>query len=376
MKKWLFVLLLAGVLACSENELQEPVFHADTNPEKLSDWGQVVSTNEQLVLARDVTPYDLNTPLFSDYAHKLRTVWLPAGTSAEYREDEVFEFPVGTVITKTFYYNVDGQQNSKQVLKTLALEGLPDNALPLQNVRLIETRILARRKDGWVALPYVWNQDQTEAILKRAGDIKRLTLVAADSETEFAYLVPDTNQCAGCHATNNTTRKIQPIGPKARHLNRDFAYSNGSENQLVRWQNVSILKDAPAPLLAGKNAVWTDERESLEARTRAYLDANCSHCHNKVGPADTSGLHLEPSDPIGPNFGICKLPIAAGTGTGGRQFGIVPGDPDQSIFSYRVESDNPAEMMPELGRALVHTEGAALIRKWIAQLEGSCGASL
>ena len=28
--------------------------------------------------------------------------------------------------------------------------------------------------------------------------------------------------------------------------------------------------------------------------------------------------------------------------------------------------------MPELGRSLVHAEGVALIRDWIASLEGKC----
>jgi hypothetical protein len=31
-----------------------------------------------------VTPYDVNTPLFSDYAAKYRTVWLPPSTSVTY----------------------------------------------------------------------------------------------------------------------------------------------------------------------------------------------------------------------------------------------------------------------------------------------------
>jgi hypothetical protein len=51
-----------------------------------------------------VLPYDLNTPLFTDYAHKLRTVWMPKGQSAVYNAENTFDFPVGTIISKTFYY--------------------------------------------------------------------------------------------------------------------------------------------------------------------------------------------------------------------------------------------------------------------------------
>ena len=101
----------------------------------------------------------------------------------------------------------------------------------------------------------------------------------------------------------------------------------------------------------------------MDERARSYLDINCSHCHNKVGPADTSGLLLEPTDKVGPSLGLCKLPIAAGTGTGDRKYGIVPGKPDESIFTYRMKSVIPSEMMPELGRSLSHAEGVALIEQ-------------
>jgi hypothetical protein len=71
-------------------------------------------------------------------------------------------------------------------------------------------------------------------------------------------------------------------------------------------------------------------------------------------------------------MGVCKPPVAAGGGAGDLQYGIVPGDPDSSILHYRVASAKPDEMMPELGRSLVHEEGVALIREWIGTLTGSC----
>ena len=42
--------------------------------------------------------------------------------------------------------------------------------------------------------------------------------------------MPNTNQCKGCHEDD----MFKPIGPQARHLNRDFAYAEGAENQLAR----------------------------------------------------------------------------------------------------------------------------------------------
>lgn len=376
--------LLTTALACAPGANHQasgtgaPTFHENNNPPFLRDWGQLLIRDNALQLAKTATPYDLNTPLFTDYALKLRTVWLPNGQSASYREGQVLDFPVGTVITKTFYYPIQQGQSDKTVLKQKAPVALQNHALPLHNIRLIETRILAHRTEGWVAFPYVWNAEQTEARLQRTGAIIPLSLLdltkgqQLSTRQDFSYIVPDANQCAGCHATNNTTRKIIPIGPKPRHLNRTFSYERGSENQLIHWQQTGLLQNTRTPEAAPRNANWQDESASLNARARAWLDINCSHCHNEQGPADTSGLHLEPQTPIGPNLGLCKLPVAAGAGTGNRLFDIVPGAPEQSIFIYRMASTNPGAMMPELGRSLAHQEGVALVSAWISALDGTC----
>ena len=72
-------------------------FAASAYPAHLSEWGVIGVAGERLTLGEGFLPYDLNTPLFSDYAHKLRAVWLPPGTQAHYSADGVFDFPVGTI---------------------------------------------------------------------------------------------------------------------------------------------------------------------------------------------------------------------------------------------------------------------------------------
>lgn len=352
------------------------VARPDGNPDLLSEWGQLGASNGRLELAEGVVPYSLNSSLFSDHAHKLRTVQLPAGAEpAAYDPDDVFEFPVGTVITKTFYYPLS-EADPPDATRVLRDEPDPSSLadpLDLATVRLIETRVLVHRADGWHALPYVWNPEQTEATLKRIGDLVRLTLVDNDAETPFTYVVPDANQCANCHATNHTTGAIQPIGPAARHLNREVDLGSGASSQLAAWRDLGLVGELPAAEDIPQAAVWNDDSVSIDARARAYLDINCAHCHNSDGPADTSGLFLEPATRLGTEVGVCKAPIAAGSGTGGRSVGIAPGEPDESIFVYRMESTNPDEMMPEVGRSLVHAEGVELISAWIETLTGSCG---
>ncbi|MEZ5897006.1 MAG: SO2930 family diheme c-type cytochrome [Parvularculaceae bacterium] len=365
------IVLLALVAACSPRTPPGPVAHLEGYPERLSDWRLMNIKNDTLTLAAGVKPYDLATPLFTDYALKLRTVFVPDGTAATYSVDDAFDFPVGSIISKTFYYRQYAPDWTGEVV---LVDGpvFANGALPLSDVRLVETRLLVRRADGWVAIPYVWNDDQTDAVLRRTGEVAPLILHRPDGrEDAFNYIVPNQNQCAGCHAVNNTTRALAPIGPKARHLNKASSFAAGL-NQLDDWRASGLLRGDFTADTAPNNVDWSDDAQPLDARARAYLDANCSHCHSNVGPADTSGLDLRPSVAFGPAYGECKTPVAAGGGSGGRPFDIVPGDPDRSIFAYRLETTEPGAMMPELGRSLSHEEGVALIRAWIAAMDGGC----
>lgn len=343
------------------------------DPPTLREWGQVQLSGGSLVLGEGVMPYDLNTPLFSDYAHKLRTVWMPRGTQARYREGEVLDFPVGTVITKTFYYPVEDGAAEQSVLRETDAEYFAGDRLPLDNIRLIETRVLVHREAGWEAFPYRWNDDQRGAELARIGGIIGMDLTRSDGSSEpFNYVIPNVNECASCHATNSNEDAIRPIGPKVRHLNREFSYDGGARNQIAHWSEAGLIAGAPDDVTTlPMNAAWGDRAAGLAQRARAYLDINCAHCHSPIGPADTSGLSLEP-DASGPALGTCKLPIAAGAGTGNRRWGIRPGHPDDSILVYRMEADEGDKMMPEIGRSTVHKEGVALIRQWVEKLDGDC----
>ena len=52
---------------------------------------------------------------------------------------------------------------------------------------------------------------------------------------------------------------------------------------------------------------------------------------------------------------------------------IVPGDADASILAFRMDSNESAVRMPEIGRSIIHTEGVALINDWIdAMQEKNC----
>jgi uncharacterized repeat protein (TIGR03806 family) len=326
-----------------------------------------------LVLNDGVAPYELNSPLFSDYALKLRAIWKPRDTIAVYNDEHELEFPVGTVISKTFHYERimerDGLLYVRQKDSEATLEN--DGTLDLNSHVLIETRLLVRYDDGWRAFPYVWNSAQDDATLEIAGDQRDIVLVEGDQSERITYIVPDANQCAGCHVTDHTSRELRPIGPKAWQLNRPFSWWGNADSQLVNWSRTGMLGgyDGTAPT----GVSWSDPGDAtLEQRARAYLDANCAHCHNPRGAADTSALHLNIDAPLDRLYGVCKTPVAVGRGSGDRPFDIYPGRPQDSILVFRMQHTDPAIAMPELGRSAIHAEGVKVVSDWIASMNGEC----
>lgn len=270
-------------------------------------------------------PYTLSTPLFTDYASKWRWMYTPPGSELAWKGDGLPDFPVGSVLIKSFGYPADLRK-------------------PGANIRMLETRILMKRAGGWIALPYVWDADGKDATLKRAGYRTDVSWTHADGKPrEISYAVPNANQCKGCHDAGG---QLTPIGPKLRNL------ETGPDRPAAT---------RPLPR-------WDDAKAPLEQRARAYLDGNCGHCHNRNGPADTSGLWLDWDDEHGPNLGIRKRPVAAGRGSGQNEFDILPGQPDKSILITRMQSLDPGVAMPELGRATVHEEAVSMLSAWISHM--------
>lgn len=349
--------LLLFVFACSPKEQPPKAIEVVTlggetdvqEKEKLSEWGLFEGELKRLVTTAGLLPYDLNSPLFSDYAHKARFVKLPESKSASYHATEVMEFPEGTILVKNFYYPADFRKSEAAR-------------------RILETRLLINENQEWKALTYVWNDEQTEAYLEIAG--KSIPVSWTDAEGQLQrinYSVPNQNQCKSCHEFNG---KIVPIGPTARQLNREYDYATGSHNQLKKWTELGMLKHIDSPRQWPALARWDDPTTgTLDQRARAWLEINCAHCHRKEGPAKNTGLHLLASIDNEYEIGINKPPVAAGRGSAGLKFGIVPGKPENSILMHRIKSLDPGEMMPEVGRKLQHKEGIALVEQWIREMD-------
>ena len=326
MKRFAVLLMgMAGIGAAPPGHgVDDTAVTASAYPATLAEFGFFVDAAAQKPAAR-VTPYRLNTPLWSDGADKHRFLYLPPGAKAKANGEGLLDLPVGAALIKTFAFGT----------------------------RKIETRVLLHRADGWVALPYQWNPAQTEAKLVLGG---ARVAVTTPQGAAISYAIPNKNQCKECHGLSGA---VVPIGPKARNLSSEWLAAQVKAGRLDH-----------SPAVAMRLPVWENRVKSSAAPVaRAYLDANCGHCHNPHGSASNSGLDLrwEQNDPA--LLGIMKRPVAAGRGAGTNEFDIVPGDPDYSILPYRMASLEGGVAMPELGKATVDAEGVKAVRAWISGMK-------
>lgn len=300
----------------------------------------------RLIPARDVTAYEINSPSFSDYAQSHFVMKVPPGASIHYMPDGPFEFPVGTVLAQTLSY-ADADRDGAR--------------------RIVETRVLLRREDKWIALPYVWNDEQTDASLELIGARIEIRRRRTDGEVrQQTHIVPNFNDCKRCHRIGDI---VTPIAAGVRQLNCPSPASGPGEGQLARWQSQGLLQGLPPGDDLPRLSCWNDPKTgTVERRARAWLDANCAHCHNPRGTAANSGLQLAAEVERPSVFGVLKTPVAASRGTGGLHFDILPGQPNASIMLYRVRSVEGGIMMPEFGRSQVDEEGAALLSEWIESM--------
>ncbi len=295
-----------------------------------------------------VLPYEPITSLFSDYAKKKRFVWMPPGVKATYTGDhQVLDFPDGTVLIKTFYY---------------------DAVLPDNERRIIETRLLFKRNGNWNFADYVWNADQTEAFLDLNGSNTPVSWLDDNGvQRNIQYRIPSAAECQTCHKVNFDPI---PIGPKPQNLNSDLVYQDGVRNQLEKWVEMGYLQSG-YPSNITTTVRWDDAAQPLDLRVRSYLDMNCAHCHaderhcnyrpmrfafDESEDLVNLGVCVPPDDPIAPEFTEI----------------VARGNPARSMLHYRLTSTDETVRMPLLGRTIAHDEGADMIRAWIASLPGTC----
>lgn len=273
-------------------------------------------------------PYDVNSPLWSDGLDKHRWFSVPEGGSIHVAEDGNWYLPPGSVVLKTFEH-----------------QG-----------RRIETRMLVREEDRWLGYAFEWNEAQTDAVLLTTGKTRQLG--------DFAWQIPSRAQCFACH----TAASGRTLGFETAQLNRSIVYpTKRRANQIATFGHVGLLDTALDPASAPRFADPSSDAPATE-RARAYLHANCSHCHRPFAPGG-GNFDLRAPVPEDQARLLCARAIWGSTETQSAVV-VAPGHPEGSVLLARMGLRG-AGQMPPLGSSRVDPLGVELVSQWIRSL-GAC----
>lgn len=321
---------------------------------KLSDYDFFTAPMVEMTPKDGVVPYTVAAPLWSDAAGKGRYIVLPEGGKVEFDVGELWEFPDGTVIIKTFWFDHDRRDLAA-------------------GYRMIETRLLYREAGRWKAATYLWDDEQTEATLLKVGKRVDVSFIDEGGTSRVEqYIVPNLDQCSSCHERDD---QDELLGLVTHQLNTEVTVDGQAVNQL-EWLAAQGLFSGTLPgVQALPRLVDPFGDAPLDARARSYLHANCSHCHRPGGGASNSGLVYLAWEEVPAKYGVCKVPAAAGPGTGDNYYDILPGHPEGSIMVFRMNSLDPEIKMPELPNRIIDTRGVELIEAWIAAMPAEPGCN-
>lgn len=326
----------ASACAISATDAEQPTLLSETG---------CVNMADPTKPAAGLLPYAVRSPLWSDAAAKERFMripeggkihvldcalepdaCMPPGLGGNGEDDGHFQMPVGTVLVKNF--SIEGKH--------------------------IETRLLMRRSTsnltGWKGFSYEWNDAQTEATLLPDDSTGKDKPVGAAQQV---WHYPSRSQCNECH----TRYSGRSLGPSTQQLNADFAYAEGTMNQIEKLKQLGLFDVAPKMIAGYPDPFGTDA--TLDERARSYLQTNCAMCHRPGGAATTVDMRYTTA------FADMKLcdKVERDMGTV-PDYRLVPGKPAESTLSFRMHTLEVTRM-PKIGSKVVDTDGTKLIDDWI-----------
>jgi uncharacterized repeat protein (TIGR03806 family) len=338
--------------------------HNESFPRKLSETGLFASVPDHQPAA-GVIPYSVNAPLWSDHAFKERFIALPGLTQINYNSmknrpfveaPEGWGFPDGTVLVKTFSLEME--------------RGKPASR------RRIETRLLHLQKLGdsdsitdayWRGYTYVWNDEQTDAVLVDAGGLDRSFSIrdsrAPGGSVQQTWHFPSRTECIVCHSAS---AKLV-LGVNTLQMNKDHDYGDVRLNQLAALEQLGVFS-APLP---GKPETlphlvnYEDESLDINLRARSYLHANCAHCHILYGGGN-SPFELQANLTLPQTKIVGAIPVHGSFGIADARL-LAPGKPESSIIFHRMTT-TASGRMPPVASTVVDEHGARLIAEWIRQV--------
>lgn len=280
------------------------------------------------VLTEPLFDYEIIQPLWVDFAHKKRRLFLPAGAKIQFSPIGPYKFPVGTVLVKHFQMEIS------------------------ENIfRNIETRILVRKTgvdpENWVGYTYQWSGEDAKLVDSTASPevIIDIDSTAAGGARTQKFRIPSRQQCLSCH--NESVGFVRSV--MTRQLNRD--------NQLEQMNTREMFHtDIGDSAQYDKFVAISDITASLELKTKTYLDVNCSHCHNphESAPCNFTGI----------DFRFDMFNPEALVESGHLRKGVK----DNSEIYVRMNSLEPRRRMPFIGSNMKDEVALDVVGKWIESL--------
>ena len=315
----------------------------ETLPQHLTGTG-LNAADDPSTVAPGVRQFLPQYPLWSDGLTKRRWVSMPEGASIDATSELAWDFPVGTKFWKEF-----------------SLKG-----------RRIETRLSWKSSPSrWQMASYVWNEDETDAVLAPPDGIPGLVEIVPGRR----HSIPSRSDCIACHGASKTG----PLGFNALQLSNDRD-PNAIHGEplgpgmltLAELIDHGVLAPAPTHFIADPPRIHASN--PLTRSVLGYLVGNCTMCHN--GGADAT--------PLGPSLSIRDLledaDAAARTLTDRPSAWQVPGSPeghsvvvqpgraDLSALFVRLRSRAPSSQMPPLGTVVRDQQAVDAIGRWISNL--------
>ena len=326
-----------------------------TFPRRLSDTGLFASAKDHSY-APGIISYSVNAPYWADGARAQRFMALPGTTQIEFVENDTWKFPEGTVLAQTLTLDLDAQIEATR--------------------KRIETRVLLLQQNEWAAYTYVWNDEQTDAVLVDSGADERefviKDLTVPGGKRPLTWQIPSRADCLTCHSRQAGFA----LGLNTLQMNRGHSYERKSAsifaNQITALAVMGALKmdrrkrrDTEPEKLPRLSDAY-DSTAPLTNRIRAYLYANCSHCHTEAGGGN-SAMELRTKSKLEemqiidkrPQHDTFELPDARI---------IAPGHPERSVMLRRL-SQRGFGQMPPLSITTVDERAVRMFEEWIRSLK-------
>jgi hypothetical protein len=293
-------------------------------------------------VAPDNLPFSPQYPLWSDGAVKSRWMFIPRGKFIDASNPDVWRFPVGTKFWKEFRFG-----------------------------KRAETRFIEHTRIGWQFASYVWDHDESDAVLAPEDGIRYSVRI----NDEVRHAIPSRTDCRACHeagplrALSVTALQLSPDrDPNAPHAEVPPLGAVDVPGLVAR----GLLRGLPRSLVATPPRI--DAKTATERAALGYLNANCGGCHTGAGELKSLdfALNYPLRQPPGQPPGAVLTSLARSSqfklqDTPDVVERISAGAPDKSVLVARMSSRHPVLQMPPLGTRLVDQDAVQLIRRWIAE---------